>query len=135
LAQTGRRILSAAPHPPAHRLVRDRREVERLRAVAMATLDGVDALVVPTAPMHPRIEEVAADPIGVTSRMGTYTNFCNLFDLCGVAVPAGTAGEAQFGITVLARAFEDAVALDIAALVSDDQAPVDVWPRAGAGSG
>jgi allophanate hydrolase len=100
----------------------------------MAALDGVDALVVPTAPMHPRIEEVAADPVGVNSRMGTYTNFCNLFDLCGLAVPAGTAGEAQFGITVLARAFEDAVALDIAALVSDDQAPAAVWPLAAADS-
>jgi allophanate hydrolase len=134
LDPTVRRIISAARDIPAHRLVRDRREVERWRAVAMAALDGVDALVVPTAPMHPRIEEVAADPVGVNSRMGTYTNFCNLFDLCGVAVPAGTAGEAQFGITVLARAFEDAVALDIAALASNDQAPADVWPLAAANS-
>jgi allophanate hydrolase len=62
--------------------------------------------------------------------MGTYTNFCNLFDLCAVAVPAGTAGQAQFGITALARAFEDAVAMDIAALASEDGAPVDVWPLA-----
>jgi len=100
----------------------------------MAALDGVDALVVPTAPMHPRIDEVAADPVGTNSRMGTYTNFCNLFDLCAVAVPAGTAGQAQFGITVLARAFEDAVAFDIAALVSEEQAPVDVWPIAVANS-
>jgi allophanate hydrolase len=128
LDPTVRRIVSAARDIPAHRLVQDRREVARLRAVAVAALDGVDALVVPTAPMHPRIDEVAADPVGVNSRMGTYTNFCNLFDLCAVAVPAGTAGQAQFGITVLARAFEDAVALDIAALVSADDAPVDVWP-------
>ncbi len=96
----------------------------------MMALDGVDALVVPTAPMHPRIDEVAADPVGVNSRMGIYTNFCNLFDLCAVAVPAGTAGQAQFGITVLARAFEDAVAMDIAALASEDEAPVYVWPLA-----
>ncbi len=100
----------------------------------MAALDGVDAMVVPTAPMHPRIDEVAADPVGVNSRLGTYTNFCNLFDLCAVAVPAGTAGQAQFGITVLARAFEDAVAVDIAALASGAQAPVDVWPLAVADS-
>ena len=89
---TVRRIISAARDIPAHQLVRDRREVDRLRAVAMAALEGVDALMVPTAPMHPRIDEVAADPVGVNSRMGIYTNFCNLFDLCGVAVPAGTAG-------------------------------------------
>jgi len=123
-------IISAARDIPAHRLMRDRREVNRLRAVAMAALDGVDALVVPTAPMHPRIDEVAADPVGVNSRMGTYTNFCNLFDMCAVAVPAGSAGQAQFGITVLARAFEDAVAADVAALATRDEAPVDVWPQA-----
>jgi allophanate hydrolase len=128
LDPTVQRIISAARDIPAHRLVSDRREVERLRTVAMASLDGVDALMVPTAPMHPRIDEVAADPVGVNSRMGTYTNFCNLFDMCAVAVPAGTAGEAQFGVTVLARAFEDAVALDVGALASGEQAPVDVWP-------
>ncbi len=134
LDPTVRRIISAARDIPAHRLVRDRREVDRLRTVAMSALDGVEALVVPTAPMHPRIDEAAADPVGVNSRMGTYTNFCNLFDLCAVAVPAGTAGQAQFGITVLARAFEDAVAVDIAALATGDQAPVDVWPLAVADS-
>ena len=100
----------------------------------MASLDGVDALLVPTAPMHPSLAEVAADPVGVNSRMGTYTNFCNLFDMCAVSVPAGMAGDAQFGVTVLARAFEDAVAFDIAALVSGVEAPVDVWPLAAAGS-
>jgi allophanate hydrolase len=134
LDATVQHIISAARDIPAHRLVCDRREVDRLRAVAMAELDGVDALVVPTAPMHPRIDEVAADPVGVNSRLGTYTNFCNLFDMCAVAVSAGTAGQAQFGITVLSRAFEDAVALDIAALVSKDQAPADVWPLAVADS-
>ena len=122
------RIVTAARDVPAHRLVTDRREVARLRSEAMTALDGVDALMVPTAPFHPRIDELAADPIGVNSRMGTYTNFCNLFDMCGVSVPAGTAGDAQFGVTVLARAFDDAVAVDVAALVSDAEAPQEVWP-------
>jgi len=122
------RIVTGARDIPAHQLVRDRREVQRLRTVALASLDGVDALLVPTAPMHPRLDEVAADPVGVNSRMGTYTNFCNLFDMCAVSVPAGRAGDAQFGVTVLARAFEDAVALDVAALVSGVEAPEDVWP-------
>jgi allophanate hydrolase len=122
------RIVTGARDIPAHQLVRDRREVQRLRTVALASLDGVDALLVPTAPMHPRLDEVAADPVGVNSRMGTYTNFCNLFDMCAVSVPAGRAGDAQFGVTVLARAFDDAVALDVAALASGVEAPVDVWP-------
>ncbi|GAA4389067.1 allophanate hydrolase [Tsukamurella soli] len=96
-------------------LLRDRAEVERLRTAAMARLDGCDALVVPTAPTHPTLAEVEADPVGVNSRMGTYTNFCNLFDMCAASAPVGIdAGGAQFGITVLARAFDDAVAADIA---------------------
>ncbi|WP_319456178.1 MULTISPECIES: allophanate hydrolase [unclassified Mycobacterium] len=122
------RIVTSARDVPAHRLIADRREVTRLRAEALSTLDGVDALMVPTAPFHPRLDEVAADPVGVNSRMGTYTNFCNLFDMCAVSVPAGTAGDAQFGVTVLGRAFDDAVALDVAALVSGVEAPEESWP-------
>jgi allophanate hydrolase len=129
-----RAIVTKARDIPAHRLVRDRRDVDELRRTAMALLDGADAMMVPTAPMHPRLDEVAADPVGVNSTMGTYTNFCNLFDMCGVSVPAGKAGDAQFGVTILGRAFADAVALDIAALVMNVEAPQIVWPLAAAAS-
>jgi len=123
-------IIRAARDIPAHRMVSDLGALQHLRARALAGLAGADALLVPTAPGQPTIAEVAGDPIGANSRLGTYTNFCNLFDLCAVAVPAGNAGAAQFGVTVLARAFEDAVALDIAALIPHkDNAPLDTaWP-------
>jgi len=127
---TVRRIITGARDILAHRLIHDRDDVERLRITALAGLDGVDALLVPTAPLHPRIADVTADPVGVNSRLGTYTNFCNLFDMCAVAVPFGTAGPAQFGVSVLCRAFEDAVAVDIAALFTERAAPPDVWPTA-----
>lgn len=125
-------IIGAARAIPAHQLVRDRAEVARLCATAMTSLDGADALLVPTAPRHPSIAEVAADPVGVNSELGVYTNFCNLFDMCGVAVPAGTAGDAQFGVTVLARAFADATALDVAALITGEAPPAEAWPSAAA---
>ena len=90
--------------------------------------------MVPTAPEHPTIAEVAADPVGVNSRMGTYTNFASLFDMCAVAVPAGTVDEgargvAQFGVTLLADAFGDAVVADLARrfLGVDGSAPS--WPE------
>ncbi|MTE15600.1 allophanate hydrolase [Nocardia aurantiaca] len=108
-------IIRGARDLPAHRLVTDLAALDRLRATAMASLVGVDVLLTPTVPIHPTIAEVAADPIAVNSRLGTYTNFCNLFDLCAVAVPTN---EPHFGVTVLARAFEDAVALDIAARIT-----------------
>lgn len=129
---TVRAIITAARDIPAHRLVRDRAEVLRLRAAAMTSLAGCDVLLVPTVPSHPRIAEVAADPVGVNARMGTYSNFANLFDMCGVAVPAGMAGEAQFGVTVLGRAFHDAVAFDIASLVADEDSSGTVWPLSAA---
>ncbi|MFT4088040.1 MAG: allophanate hydrolase [Gordonia sp. (in: high G+C Gram-positive bacteria)] len=117
-------------------LLRDRRRVAELKARAMASVEGFDALMVPTAPRHPTLAEVAADPIGVNSELGTFTNFCNLFDLCAVAVPAGAvdegeAGVAQFGVTLLGRAFDDAVVADLARrLAPGAEAAGPSWPEA-----
>ena len=127
-----RGIITAARDVPAHRLLRDRAEVRRLHDRAMAALAGTDALLVPTVPMHPSIAEAMDDPIGIGSRLGMYTSFCSLFDMCAVAVPAGMAGDAQFGVTVLARAFDDAVALDVAALLAGEDPPASPWPLAAA---
>ena len=117
-------IISRAGTPAASAMVRDLDRLERLRIASMTLLDGFDALLVPTVPGQPTIAELAADPVGVNSWVGTYTNFCNLFDLCAVAVPSGTVGEAQFGITVVARAFHDAVAFDLARRVLVPPTPI-----------
>ena len=66
--------------------------------------------MLPTAPTIYTIAEVLADPIEPNSRLGTYTNFVNLLDLCGVRC-AGAAMRADgmpFGVTLLAPAREDA---------------------------
>lgn len=112
-------IITAAGRVPAHQYVTDTAALETLKREALSRLRGFDALIVPTTPFHPTLAEVAADPVGVNSRMGTYTNFCNLFDMCAVAVPAGTVreaggGVAQFGLTVVGRTFDDGVVADIA---------------------
>ena len=87
-----------------------------LRARAEATWREIDALLVPTAPFHPTHDEVAADPVGVNERLGTFATFANLMDLCAVAVPSGWAGAGlPFGVTLLAPAFHDAALLDLAA--------------------
>lgn len=112
-------IIAAAGNVRGSTLVTDLARLQSLRSIALASLDGFDALLVPTAPGHPSIADVAAEPIAVNSWLGTYTNFCNLFDLCAVAVPSGTVVEpdgsvAQFGVSAVARPFHDAVALDVA---------------------
>ena len=65
--------------------------------------------VLPTAPTIYTVEQVLADPIQLNSRLGTYTNFVNLLDLCGLAVPSSMRADgAPFGITLLAPAGADA---------------------------
>ncbi|MEW2483515.1 allophanate hydrolase [Mycobacterium sp. NPDC049093] len=124
-------IITAAGAYSATDLLRDRRRVDELRGKALAQLERCHALMVPTAPEHPRIEEVAADPVVVNSRMGRYTNFCNLFDMCAISVPAGAVADgAQFGITLLAPGFHDGVIADLAARFLDVPSP-ETWPESG----
>lgn len=99
----------------AAQLLQDQARVRELKGQALGLLAGCDALLVPTAPTHPTIAQVQADPVGVNTLMGTYTNFANLFGMCAVAVPAGVTGDgAQFGVTLLAPEFHDAVVADLA---------------------
>ncbi|MDR1766635.1 MAG: allophanate hydrolase [Lachnospiraceae bacterium] len=63
-----------------------------------------DALLcMPTAGgTFPR-DEVRADPIGANSKMGLYTNHCNLLDLCAIAIPENTQDkDIPFGVTLFA---------------------------------
>jgi allophanate hydrolase len=84
----------------------------------------VDALLLPVTPTHPTLAEVAADPIGVNSRLGTFTNFVNLLDLCAVAVPGVDTGEGlPFGVQFIAPAFADSPLLDLAARWMGEPAP------------
>jgi len=104
----------AAKSIPAHELVSERSRLQRIRTAALGQLDGCDALLLPTAPRQPTLAEVAADPIATVRRLGTYTNFCNLLDMCAVALPAGEADGRRFGITLLAPAFCDLALGDLA---------------------
>lgn len=47
----------------------------------------IDILLVPSVPGLATLEEVAADPVGRNSRLGTYTNWVNLLDQCALTVP------------------------------------------------
>ncbi|GAA1641414.1 allophanate hydrolase [Actinoplanes couchii] len=115
---TVRRIIEGARDIPAHVLVADTARLAALRDEAMAEWGDADALLLPTAPIHPSIAAVQADPIRVNSLVGTYTNFCNLFGLAAVAVPAP--GQ---GVQVITRGHADAVAAGIAALIVGEPAP------------
>ena len=67
-------------------------------------------LLVPTMPTVYTVEQVLADPIQLNSRLGTYTNFVNLLDLCGLALPASLRADGiPFGVTLLAPGGSDAL--------------------------
>ena len=83
--------------------------LEALKRRAGALFADVDMLVVPTAPTIYRVDQVMAEPVKLNSRLGTYTNFMNLLDMAGIAVPAGVGGKGlPFGITFCAPAFSEA---------------------------
>ena len=90
-------------------------QMQAYRAQANSLFGQIDCLLTPTAPRHYLIDEVLAEPVQLNSNMGFYTNYMNLLDLSGLAVPAGfyTNG-LPFGYTLVAPAFKDTCLLNIA---------------------
>jgi allophanate hydrolase len=83
--------------------------LQTLRRISERAFAGLDALVLPTAPTVYSTAQVLANPVELNSRLGTYTNFVNLLDLCGLALPASIRPDGiPFGITLLAPAGNDA---------------------------
>lgn len=128
---TVRSIILSGRDTPAHAYVADRARLDAAKVDAAAVLDGCDLLLLPTTTEHPTIAAVQADPVAINRRLGTYTNFVNLLDMAAVAIPAGEADGGPFGITVLSRAFDDQLALDLAARLlptASDARPALVAP-------
>ena len=98
ITAAGARLTAAETFSALYRL-------QGLRKIAERTFANFDAIVLPTAPTVYSTKQVLADPIELNSRLGTYTNFVNLLDLCGLALPAAMrADDIPFGITLLAPA-------------------------------
>lgn len=122
---TVRSIILAGRDTPAHAYVRDRARLAVAKVEADAVLDGCDLLLLPTTTEHPTIAAVQADPMAINRRLGTYTNFVNLLDMAAVAIPAGTADGGPFGVTLVSRAFDDQLAVDLAArMLGVESAPL-----------
>ncbi|TCC33474.1 allophanate hydrolase [Kribbella sindirgiensis] len=84
----------------------------------------LDALLLPVTPGHPTLAEVAADPIGVNSRLGRFTNMVNLLDLCAIAFPGPDRADGlPFGIQLLAPAGHDLSVIELAALWCGENPP------------
>jgi len=87
-----------------------------LRRATEAVWTRIDALVVPTAPIFPKLAELTADPIGPNSRLGTYTNFVNLLDLAALSVPGPFRTDGlPAGITLIGPRGSDAALMRLGA--------------------
>lgn len=110
-----RQIIGGARKLSAADAFRGLYALQAYKAKLAPVIASVDLFCVPTAPTHYTVDAVLADPIATNSRLGTYTNFVNLLDMCGVAVPTGTRGDGlPMSVTLLAMAGKDALAASLA---------------------
>ena len=88
---------------------------QTLKQKAHRLTASLDALLMPTCPLNPRIKDVLQQPIAINSQQGYYTNFVNLADLAALAVPSGWRDDGlPVGATFLGPAFTDYALLDLA---------------------
>ena len=84
--------------------------LQDLKRETASVLSQLDTLCVPSIPTFYTCADLEGDPIGPNSKLGTYTNFVNLLDLCGISVPVSTRDDGRpGGVTLLAMAGEDAL--------------------------
>jgi len=103
-----RGIIEGATRFSASDLFQAQYRLQAMKRAAAATMGSVDMLCVPTIPGPVTVVEDAADPLGPNARLGTYTNFVNLLDLCGLAVPCDRRDDGLPGsVTLLAEAGAD----------------------------
>ncbi|RTL94612.1 MAG: allophanate hydrolase [Hyphomicrobiales bacterium] len=110
-----RRIIGGARNLSAADAFRGFYALQAYKARLAPVIASLDLFCVPTAPTHYTVDAVLADPIATNSRLGTYTNFVNLLDICGIAVPAGTRDDGlPMSVTLLAAAGRDGLVAAVA---------------------
>jgi len=101
IVEGGRKFTAVETFRAQYRLAALARETE-------ATWDRCAALMLPTAGTIYTVEQMLVDPITLNSNLGRYTNFMNLLDLCGIAIPSGFRGDGiASGVTLFASAWQD----------------------------
>jgi allophanate hydrolase len=97
-----RQIIEGGKRPSAAAAFAGHYRLQALKRASEPVWDRVDVILTPTAGTIYSLAEVAADPIGRNATLGYYTNFMNLLDLAGVAVPAGFRSDGlPFGVTLV----------------------------------
>jgi len=103
-----RQIVEVAKNYDAADTFRSFYRLQEFKHQLQPVIDGVDMLCVPTVPTFFSVADLETDPVGPNSQLGTYTNFVNLLDLCGIAVPTAPRADGRPGsVTLLAPSGQD----------------------------
>jgi allophanate hydrolase len=110
-----RQIIEAGKSPSAVDAFKAQYRLMSLKRASEEVWGCVDVILTPTAGTIYEIARVNAEPIQTNSTLGYYTNFMNLLDLAGVAIPAGFRNDGlPFGVTIVGRSATDHALLALA---------------------
>lgn len=115
-----RGIIENGDRSKATDLFKAQYRLQTLKQICDKQLAAVDCLLSPTVGRAFTIEEMQAEPVKYNSELGFYTNYMNLLDYSGVAIPTQMANNGlPFGVTLVADAFKDRQLLSIATVLED----------------
>lgn len=110
------RIVLGGATKLAHALFAAQYEMQALQRQACKLWDRIDVMAVPSAPTHPTLADLAADPFEPNRRLGHYTNFVNLLDMAAHALPGPFRDDGlPAGVTLIGPAFSDFALAQLAA--------------------
>jgi len=103
-----RAIIASGKRYTAADLYEAQTKLQALAQQAAPMWNGIDVLLVPTAPTHYTIAQMHEDPVGLNRNLGAYTNFVNLLDYAALSVPSSLRPDGlPFGITLIAPCGSD----------------------------
>jgi allophanate hydrolase len=110
-----RRIIEGGKQRTAVQAFAGQYRLMELKRASEQIWSQVDVILTPTAGTIYSVAAIEADPIRLNTNLGYYTNFMNLFDLAGVAVPAGFRSDGlPFGVTLVGHHSTDRSLLQLA---------------------
>jgi allophanate hydrolase len=109
-----RQIIMGGRQLTASDAFRSQYRLMALKRACEAQWDAMDLLIIPTAGTIYTVAAVEAEPVRLNSNLGIYTNFMNLLDLAGVAVPAGFRTDGlPFGVSLVGSASSERALLSV----------------------
>jgi allophanate hydrolase len=110
-----RQVIEAGKSRSAVELFKAQYQLKSLKRATDNVWDLVDVILTPTAGTIYERASVDEAPIGLNTTLGYYTNFMNLLDLAGVAIPAGFRHDGlPFGVTIMGPKATDHALLALA---------------------